>query len=79
MECLRMTLSEAKELVLFAKANGVKKLKFDIFEFELEPKKVVGEAIQSDLNGQEYQPTEDEMMLYSTPFYDELVEARRTP
>jgi len=74
-----MTFTEAKEIVAFAKANGIKKFKLGELEFELEPQKVVGEATISDGISQEYKPTEDEMLLYSTPFYDELVEQRRTP
>jgi hypothetical protein len=74
-----MTFTEAKEIVAFAKANGIKKFKLGDLEFELEPSKVVGESIIPDGIGQEYKPTEDEMLLYSTPFYDELVEQRKNP
>jgi hypothetical protein len=73
-----MTIVEAKDLVMFAKAHGIRRLKFGEFEFELN-QKMVGEAIKGDGIGQEYQPTEDEMLLYSTPYFDELVEQRRAP
>ena len=75
-----MTSKEAEALILFAKANGVRKLKLDNLEIELEPlRKMVGEpnlGISDGLN-QSYTPTEDEMLLYSTPHFDELIADRK--
>lgn len=72
-----MNISELKDLIAICKAEGITKLKFGEIEFELNPTKVVGESIETNQIGQAFTPSEDEMMLYSTPFYDELIEQRR--
>jgi hypothetical protein len=74
-----MTIEEAKNLILFAKGNGIRKLKFDNLEIELDPiKKMVGESISTDgISQGQYVPTEDEMLLYSTPHFDELIADRK--
>lgn len=79
LELKSMTPDQAKDLVMFAKSNGIKRLRLGDFEVEIENKKVVGEAIKTDGIGQDYTPTEDEMLLYSTPHFDELMEQRRSP
>jgi hypothetical protein len=75
-----MTIKEAQELILFAKDNGIRKLRLDNLDFELEPlRKMVGESISglSDGLSQSYTPTEDEMLLYSTPHFEELIADRK--
>jgi hypothetical protein len=79
LELKSMTPDQAKDLVMFAKSHGIKRLKLGDFEVEIDHPKVVGEAITTDGISQDYKPTEDEMLLYSTPYFDELVEQRRTP
>lgn len=73
-------VSELFELIKIAKDNGLSRLKFYDIEFELKSEPIRSEIPQDQLVPRpsliEGMPGDDEMLLYSTPSFDELIAER---
>lgn len=75
-----MDVKHLRELIAVAKEEGLKSLSFNGIKFELGHAQAAVnhpagqlEALKSDIE----MPTEDEMLLWSTGYYDALKEQRK--
>jgi hypothetical protein len=76
-----MTIKDAKELITYAKLNGIKRIKVAGLEVEFHEEKGVvypSSALEMGIPADgEAMPTEDEMLLWSSPAYDEIKAQRK--
>lgn len=75
-----MDIKNLRALIQLAKEEGLKTLSFNGIKFELsaQPKSVTSQAGQLEaLTSDIREPTEDEMLLWSTDYYDELRTQRK--